>query len=415
MQVDARRQRGSLLARTRRSAWAGLVRVVHAEEVGTSMPEELQQIVQKLTAPDEDGVIWVHGFNYRTYNHPDHGKIEFTREVAEQMANNFSTGVLERDVTWNYAHGNDVSKGQKAAGTVADIDVRDDGLWVGIKPTAQALKEIQDGEWRYVSIERLPEWTHNSTGETHKNVLWGGAFTNTPFVKGLAPINLSDFDLYDRVLNRPPAPEPEPDPEKGGDNEVDREKLCEQLGLPTDTSDEDINKKIQALSEAAERGKAPEPRVQKLAETDPELYEEVMRLKNKDRQREAQEFAEGVRSADGKVLAVVHREAVATARYKLERGEITVQEFAEVMSEATSKGFVHMGEVGTGTNGEPDEDLSDKLTLSQKFAEGAANLAKEKDIDYMEAIQQYADAHPDQAQAYAELPVQTADGNGGGE
>lgn len=378
------------------------------------MSEDVQQFVQEFTAPDDNGVIWVHAFDYRKYNHPLHGTIDFTREVAEEMASNFTGNVLERDVTWNYAHGTDVSKGQKAAGTVESVDVRDDGLWVGIKPTPQALKEIADGEWRYVSVERLPEWTHNATGQTYKNVLWGGAFTNTPFVKGLAPINLSDFDLYERLLNRPAPPAPEPDPEKGGDNEVDREKLCEQLGLPADTSDEDINKKIQALSEAADRGKVTEPRIQKLSETDPELYDEIMALKEDKQRRQAQEFAEGVRSADGKVLSAVHRDAVAEARFKLDKNEITVQEFAEVMSEATSKGFVHMSEFGSGDNGRQniDEGTADKLELAQKFADGAAALAKEKDIDYLDAIQQFAEAHPELAQAYMELPTQTVAGGG---
>jgi len=375
---------------------------------------EPQTIVQSLAEPGDDGLIWVHAFNYRKYAHPEYGEIDFTKDVANEMASNFTGNVLEREVTWNYDHGKDPSKGTKAAATVQAVEVRDDGFYVGLKPTPTALKEIQDGEWRYVSVERLPEWDHPTSGDSFKNVLWGGAFTNTPFAKGIAPINLSDFDLYERILNRPPAP-PEPEPQEGGDV-VDRKALCERLGLPEDSTDEAINSKIQALSEAAARNAPPEPQVQKLSETEPELYAEIMANREYRQEQEAQKFAEGIRSPDGKVLAVVHRDAVRDAKLKLEKGEITVGEFAQVMSEATSKGFVHMHEIGNVLNGnDDDKDTADKILLSQKFADGAAALAEKENIDYDQALVQYAAEHPEEAQAYQELRIPVVLSGGGDE
>lgn len=374
--------------------------------------EDIQSIVQSLAAPDENGLVWVHAFNYRKYNHPEYGEIDFTENVANEMAQNFTNNVLERDVSWNYDHGKDASKGNRAAATVKEVDVREDGLWVGLQPTPTALKEIQDGEWRYVSVERLPEWTHSTTGDVFTNVLWGGAFTNTPFAKGIAPINLSDFDLYERVLNRPA---PEPPKEEGGDV-VDRKALCQSLGLPEDSDDDAINSRIQALSEAAERGKTPEPKVQRLSESEPELYAEILANREYRQSREAQEFAEGIRSPDGKVLSAVHRDAVRDAKIKLEKGEITVGEFAQIMSEASSKGFVHMDEVGSTLNGhDDDKDTADKLKLSQKFADGAQVLANKEKIPYEQALVQYAAEHPEEAQAYQELRIPVVHSGGGDE
>jgi hypothetical protein len=75
-----------------------------------------------------------------------------------------------------------------------------------------------------------------------------------------------------------------------------------------------------------------------------------------------------------------------------------------------------MDEVGSTLNGSnDDEDTADKLKLSQKFADGAAKLAVEKDIEYDAALMQYAAEHPEEAQAYQELRIPVVHSGGGDE
>ena len=166
--------------------------------------------------PRSDGLVWVHGFPYKTYQHPEYGEVAFTPEDAQQMYSNWTANVLGRDVAWNFDHRGDAAKGNKAAGWVKQVQVRDDGLWVGVEPTGEAMSEIQDKQWKYSSIERKREWTNPSTGESFQNVLYGGAFTNYPFLHGVAPLNFSEL-----TLTTPPAPDKE-------DTEVDLADLAKK-------------------------------------------------------------------------------------------------------------------------------------------------------------------------------------------
>src|SRR5213083_320400 len=82
----------------------------------TEDSSEMLYAIEAFSVSDADGLVWVHGFPYKTYQHPEYGEVAFTPEDAEQMYSNWQGNVLGREVAWNFDHRGDASKGNKAAG-----------------------------------------------------------------------------------------------------------------------------------------------------------------------------------------------------------------------------------------------------------------------------------------------------------
>ena len=124
-----------------------------------------------------------------------HGQVEITADKAARMKDNFDGDVFGQTLTWNYAHFEDQSKGQRAAGVIEKVSLADDGLYAGVRLTPTAQKELADGEWLYTSPEYKDYRTDPRTGDVIEDVLVGGALTNYPFLKGISPINMSELVL----------------------------------------------------------------------------------------------------------------------------------------------------------------------------------------------------------------------------
>lgn len=143
---------------------------------------------------------WIQALPLGTYEHPEYGKIEVTPEKIQQFAANVAANVRGQDLDIDYDH---KAAEKVAAGWVKAADARSDGLWLQIDWTQRARKHLGDKEYRYFSPEFIDEWKHPATGVVHKNVLFGGALTNRPFLKGILPINLSEMMMADDD-NKPP-------------------------------------------------------------------------------------------------------------------------------------------------------------------------------------------------------------------
>jgi len=178
------------------------------------------------------------------YDHPVYGEINITPERAQQFAQNVKDQVRGQDLDIDYDH---KVNGGEAAGWVKDAEVRSNGLWLFVDWTKKAYDLIKDKAYRYFSPEFNDQWQHPKTGETHKDVLFGGALTNRPFLKDLLPLNLSE--LFGSEPAPPPAPAPSPknnpEPPKGG--QMDPKKLREVLGLAEDVDDAVVTAKLGEL------------------------------------------------------------------------------------------------------------------------------------------------------------------------
>lgn len=140
-----------------------------------------------------DGATWIHAMPVRTYDHPIYGRIELSPDRIRRFAASVTNGVREHQLDIDYDHKTDPSKGKRAAGWITDAKAGDDGLWLAVDFTPVAREHLANGEYRYFSPELKDEWEHPSTGEVHRDVVFGGALTNRPFLKGILPINLSEL------------------------------------------------------------------------------------------------------------------------------------------------------------------------------------------------------------------------------
>jgi hypothetical protein len=204
--------------------------------------------------------------------HPEQGEVDITEKTIDNFILNFKSGVrglFEPDdkgkpdykrpiVDIDYDHKEFCGK---AAGWLADLKkeyvVLKDGsrvasLWG--KPgqwSTEAQKDIRDKAYRFTSIE-FDDWKDPETGKTYKDVLFGCAITNRPFVKDQTAISLNENIKKEEKRTMP-------------------KKLKELLKLADSISDDDAADKavehIKSLTELKDKSE------KELAETKTNLKE----------------------------------------------------------------------------------------------------------------------------------------------
>ena len=221
------------------------------------MTEKLRMLVDLSTVKFDEVVSneetiyssWIQAMPIGEWSHPQHGKISITAERVLAFANNVNNGVRGSDLDIDYDH---KDKTNEAAGWVKRAEARLDnenpkmnGLWLLVEWTKKAAEAIKSKAYRYFSPEFSEEYTNPSNGNSYKDVLFGGGITNRPFLKGIQPLNLSEF--YN---------------EKNGETGMTPEQLSAlavKLGLPATATVEEVLEAINNLS------KKEEPKEQELS------------------------------------------------------------------------------------------------------------------------------------------------------
>lgn len=144
---------------------------------------------------DPENVKWLRAWRYSSWDHPKYGLIEITPDTGNDFKANFDERVLGREHLVNYDHGMDPAKGGKAAGTILDMEPRNDGIYYKVMFTQTALDEIKGGEWLYLSPEFKDQYTDPETNADFNNVPVDLALTNVPFFKHNPPLNFSELGL----------------------------------------------------------------------------------------------------------------------------------------------------------------------------------------------------------------------------
>jgi hypothetical protein len=144
----------------------------------------------------EDLKRWIQAFPIGKWDHPEYGTIEMSLPKAVNMAANINAGVRGQDLDIDYDHKADR---KDAAGWIERAEARVDGLWVLVDWTKEAFEKIKNKAYKYFSPEFMNVWTHPSSGQKFKDVLFGGALTNRPHLKGILPINLSEFEPTETI------------------------------------------------------------------------------------------------------------------------------------------------------------------------------------------------------------------------
>lgn len=144
--------------------------------------------------------------------HPEQGRVVITEKTIDNMIKNFDEGVrglfeLKEDGSPDYSKPildldyDHKEYNGKAAGWLSKLEKRyvklSDGskvasLWG--KPgqwSTEAQKDIRDKAYKFTSVE-FDDWKNPETGKMYKDVLFGAAITNRPFVKDQAAITLAE-------------------------------------------------------------------------------------------------------------------------------------------------------------------------------------------------------------------------------
>ena len=179
---------------------------------------------------DVDGATqaWIQALPLGEYDHPVHGKIKLTPDRIARFADNVKNKVRGQDLDIDYDH---KALTKEASGWVKDAEARPDGLWLAVEWTKEAAEKIKSKAYRYFSPEFTDTWKHPKGGQVFKDVMFGGALTNRPFLKDILPINLSELE----EMNLDPT----------------LEQLRVLFGLPADATAEQIQAKATELHAAA--------------------------------------------------------------------------------------------------------------------------------------------------------------------
>ena len=119
------------------------------------------------------------------------GDVDFTINASDLKAakDNFDRYAKEfgTEIAVNFDH-----ERREAAGWMKSF--REDGKagYVTVEWTEDAAADLRKKKYRYTSAEFDEHWKHPETGEKWGFTVLGAAITNYPFLRGMAPIALSD-------------------------------------------------------------------------------------------------------------------------------------------------------------------------------------------------------------------------------
>lgn len=329
-----------------------------------------------------------------SWDHPQYGRFAFTDETLQQFVDNFYANVRGVDLAVDAAHEPD--KG--AVGWFKDLFKRGQELWARVEWTDAGAGLLRDGTYRYFSPEFVFAHTDPESGAKIKNVLQGGALTNRPFIKGMAPVMLSE-DLLGELVCWPVADEDDSDAgDVSGDKEKDVVALNEQtrkaLKLSEDATPEQIGEAVEAfLAEQSDQ----EAEAKKLAEENDTLAGQVKSLNERVAASEtAVKTAEWERYRDGKI-----REGHLTMALSEKFAPLYMQdaESAKGIIDALPKqvDLSEKGTSGTGGGENSADDSPDTMFLAE-----VSKYQQEHEVDFVRAMSEVTKLKPDLATAYHE-------------
>ena len=362
---------------------------------------------------DEDGRTWLQGLTLGSYLHPLHGKITITPQRVKNFVKNFYDKVRETDLDIDYDH-KDFGNGA-AAGWIVDVEDRGtDGLWLNVEWTPKALQALHEREYRYFSPEFADSWKHPKSGIVFKDVLFGGAITNRPFLKDILPINLSEFGH-------------EQQEEKDMDPVL--KKLADLLGLKLadDVSDEDAESAVaEAITKLKEPKKPDEPagvdedEAKKLAESNPVVAKlladnqkmretqdqdrsAIRELVARNRLSEVKLMLDGLDKPGRYALSPVAKTKLSEVLVKLSEKDAT--DLVAAFETTLKEGIVALGEKGKGTH--QTNESGDTVT---RFHETVTKLQTEHKLSYADAVERLIEEDRDLWDAYNDDQLDSSKG-----
>ena len=137
------------------------------------------------------------------FKHPWYGVLKFDLPFFESMVKNFDADIPNPEIAFDFSHQPDYG----AAAWISKVFVEDNNLMADVTLTDRGKKSIKSGEFKYFSVEYTNDYAEyeftekvDSNGKTveeetkisHGPTVLGGGLTNRPFIKGMAPVSLSE-------------------------------------------------------------------------------------------------------------------------------------------------------------------------------------------------------------------------------
>jgi phage I-like protein len=192
---------------------------------------------------------WIQVFPIGHWEHPEYGPIDVDEERAKRFTDNIKNNVRGQQLNVDYDHNTGVAAGWYTG----QAELRADGVWAEVEWTPKALQHLKEKEYKYFSPDFVDEWVHPSTSTKFQDVLFGGALTNRPHLKGILPINLSEVVVSAK-------PQPNKQPEGGSQmDEATRKLLAETLGLPETATEAEVVKKLSESKLSVVKPEPPKP------------------------------------------------------------------------------------------------------------------------------------------------------------
>lgn len=445
-------------------------------EEGGAIVNSFLAFAENAKLDSSDGLVWVEALPAKVWFDPRYGDTPIDDNKLQNFVRNFNENVRGQEISTDFEHGADPSKGRKASGTYRKLEIRprDDGvnsLWAGVELTPTAFEEVKNKEWKYFSLEWEDEWTHPETKTKHEDVIIGGALTNRPVAKGLAPINFSEVlevldesaaeehqepgtGFIDPDINPDDAAETgsrrEDDKEsdnvadpnegsniqnkggngEGGEIELTPEQIQELREITGIDEHGDIVATVKAMSEELEPLRELRKQAEakkKFAEEYPDEAERLALLEKDSQENSAKKFSESFetrrivnKTGEGDDIkdeptslgfsALVLEEIQKCAKQFAE-GKPEFDTFKGVLDAIMDNGVVDYGTRGSDKGNDHIEEavvVAGTTSARKAFAEKVEEIQKKDELSFEDALTEAAKQHPKLAEAWREPNVTSA-------
>lgn len=223
-----------------KSAWGAVKNAGYEKQKEGNWTKKLNENIFNYiyTLNDVENIKTVEILRMGTFNHPIYGQLNFNQTTFNTIINNFKNNVRGIEIAVNIDHGLSTTK-YESAGWFRKLHQVGTKLMAEIEWTPLGLSKIKDGLYKYFSPEIDKNYTDAEHNIKYGETLIGGALTNYPFIKKMAPVILSEQNYELNLITTY-----KEEGKKGGNYNMN-EKLLKILELSDKATDKDIEVKIQ--------------------------------------------------------------------------------------------------------------------------------------------------------------------------
>lgn len=152
---------------------------------------------------EKDSSINIQCLREGKFKHPWYGILRFDQAFFDNVIKNFEADIPNPEIAFDFRH----MPNWGAAAWVNKLYVEDDSLMANVTLTERGREALKKKEFRYFSIEYTDDYVEyefteeldekgniieRETKISHGPTVLGGGLTNRPFMKGMAPVSLSE-------------------------------------------------------------------------------------------------------------------------------------------------------------------------------------------------------------------------------